>query len=75
MRIIRKLIGFGLLVSALVWFGGVLTDRTSLGEDLIRLHVVANSNSDSDQAVKLQVLDNSSPSWRSCRMPKRRRLI
>ena len=57
MRIIRKLIGFGLLVSALVWLGGVLTDRTSLGEDLIRLHVVANSNSDSDQAVKLQVRD------------------
>ena len=57
MRIIRKLIAFGLLVGALIWFGGVLADRTSLGEDLIRLHVVANSDSDRDQAVKLQVRD------------------
>lgn len=48
---------FCLLAAGLVWFGSVLRDRRSLNEDLIRLHVVAASDSEADQAVKLRVRD------------------
>lgn len=39
------------------WFGTVLADRQKLREDLIRIHVVANSDSPEDQAIKLSVRD------------------
>ena len=39
------------------WTWGVVADRQKLNEELIRLHVVANSDSAEDQAVKLQVRD------------------
>ena len=38
-------------------FGTVLFDRLALNENLIRLHVVANSDSQEDQSLKLQVRD------------------
>ena len=57
MRKILKLFLFLCFVAVLFWFGGVLSDRQSLGEDIIRLHVVANSDSEADQALKLQVRD------------------
>lgn len=44
-------------VVVLVWFGGLLGDSQQLREDILRLHVVANSDSQEDQAVKLQVRD------------------
>lgn len=51
----------GLLLLAalglLAWLGGVAADRQQLGDRLVRLHVVANSDSRQDQAVKLQVRD------------------
>ena len=40
-----------------VWGVGILKDREALNENLIRLHVVAASDSEEDQAVKLQVRD------------------
>ena len=40
-----------------VWFGGLLADKQQLREELLRLHVVAASDSEEDQAVKLQVRD------------------
>lgn len=40
-----------------VWGGTLLADRQRLNEELIRLHVVANSDSRVDQEVKLQVRD------------------
>lgn len=43
--------------AALVWLGALIFDRQSLNENLIRLHVVANSDSAYDQAVKLKVRD------------------
>ena len=46
-----------LLLAAFVWFGTVLADRQKLRQELIRIHVVANSDSAEDQAVKLQVRD------------------
>ncbi len=45
------------LLAACSWFGSVLADRQQLSRDVIRLHVVANSDSQQDQAVKLQVRD------------------
>jgi stage II sporulation protein R len=57
MRILRKLIGFGLALAAIVWIVSVITDRQQLNDNIIRLHVVAHSDSEADQALKLQVRD------------------
>lgn len=46
-----------LLIAAFVWCAGLLSDRNRLNESIIRLHVVANSDSDEDQRIKLQVRD------------------
>ena len=46
-----------LLLAVSVWTWGLLRDRQYLNEDLIRLHVVANSDSEQDQNIKLQVRD------------------
>ena len=45
----------GLVLGAFVWTGSVAADRQKLKDGLVRLHVVANSDSQQDQAVKLQV--------------------
>ena len=45
------------LLTGLVWCGTVIADRELLNDELIRLHVVANSDSDEDQELKLQVRD------------------
>lgn len=57
MRKILKFFTFCLAIFVLVWFGTVLADRQLLSEDIIRLHVVANSDSQEDQQLKLQVRD------------------
>ena len=41
----------------LVWCGTLIADRQRLREELIRLHVVAASDSEEDQALKLRVRD------------------
>ncbi len=46
-----------LVFAAAIWSVVLLTDRKTLNEDLIRLHVVANSDSSSDQEIKLRVRD------------------
>ncbi len=45
------------LLTASVWAGNLLADRAILSKELIRLHVVANSDSPEDQSVKLLVRD------------------
>ncbi len=47
------------LLSALVLLGGyaLTAEQRALSEKLVRLHVVANSDAEADQAVKLQVRD------------------
>lgn len=57
MKFLLKATLFCLLLVSLVWFGSVLADRESLSEDIIRLHVVANSDSEEDQSIKLKVRD------------------
>lgn len=45
------------LLAAAAWTGALLRDRAYLSQQLIRFHVVANSDSEEDQAVKLRVRD------------------
>lgn len=52
-----KRIFFLTVMVAAVWFGGLLADSARLSHDILRLHVVANSDSQEDQAVKLKVRD------------------
>ena len=57
MRKLLRSVGICLVLAASVWCGTLLADRETLNEGLIRFHVVANSDSEEDQAVKLQVRD------------------
>ena len=52
-----KRIGICLLTVCLVWGFMIVTDKQTLQNELIRLHVVAASDSEYDQALKLQVRD------------------
>lgn len=56
---------FCFLLAALVWCGTLIADRETLNEELIRLHVVANSDSEEDQAIKLRVRDAVTESLQS----------
>lgn len=44
-------------IAAVCWIGNILTQRQELTEHLIRFHVVANSDSEEDQNIKLKVRD------------------
>ena len=55
MKKIAKFILVNLLLVAAFWLGTVASDKAVLSQDLIRLHVVANSDSPEDQQIKLQV--------------------
>lgn len=57
MKKLCKRIVFCACVAAVFWGWGVIADRERLNEELIRLHVVAASDSAEDQAVKLRVRD------------------
>ena len=52
-----KRIGILALLVALVWTGGLLADKERLRQEILRLHVVAASDSGADQEVKLRVRD------------------
>lgn len=57
MKKIAKLLMTLALILGLLWCGTVIADRKTLSEDLIRLHVVAASDTQEDQQIKLQVRD------------------
>lgn len=57
MRKIAKLMGTLLLLSVAFGLGTIVQDKQNLSNNLIRLHVVADSDSAEDQKVKLQVRD------------------
>ena len=57
MRKLGKRILFCAVLAVSLWTGSVLADRNILNQELIRLHVVADSDSPEDQAIKLQVRD------------------
>ena len=50
-------IGICLLIVCVVWIGMLIADRQKLRQELIRFHVVAASDDQEDQAVKLKVRD------------------
>ena len=52
-----KRVGICAILALAVWLGAVAADRETLSRELIRLHVVAASDSEADQAVKLRVRD------------------
>lgn len=52
-----KRIGLLAMLVVFVWMGGLIADRERLRQDILRLHVVAASDSEKDQAVKLRVRD------------------
>ena len=57
MRKVLKRIEICLLAAVLFWFGGLVADRQTLRRELVRLHVVAASDLEVDQRIKLQVRD------------------
>jgi len=57
MKKVINALGICLLLAALVWCGTLIADRQRLSEDLIRLHVVAASDSQEDQELKMRVRD------------------
>lgn len=52
-----KRVGICFLIAAFVWGSMIVVDRQKLRRELIRLHVVAASDSAEDQALKLRVRD------------------
>ena len=57
MRKLVKRVWFCFLLAVLVWCGTLIADRQRLHEELVRLHVVAASDSWEDQLLKLRVRD------------------
>lgn len=57
MRKLWKRVVFVAVVVAMFWTGTLLADRQRLNQELIRLHVVANSDAAEDQQIKLRVRD------------------
>lgn len=43
------------LCACIIWAGFLIADRKTLNDELIRLHIVANSDSAEDQSIKMQV--------------------
>ena len=52
-----KRVGTCLLCASLIWGAMLVIDKNTLQNELIRLHVVAASDSQEDQALKLRVRD------------------
>jgi len=57
MKFLMKFVCFALIAGALLWSATVVADSVLLHESVVRLHVVANSDSDDDQTLKLKVRD------------------
>lgn len=57
MRKHLKRIGICILAVGFVWTVKLAADKVTLREELIRLHIVAASDSEEDQTLKLQVRD------------------
>lgn len=55
-KFIKKLLAV-IMVLSLFGFGVLLADKQSLRDGVVRLHIVANSDSEQDQQIKLYVRD------------------
>lgn len=54
---VKKWLAMMLILGVSLYMFSVFQDRNTLNEEILRLHVVANSDSEEDQAVKLKVRD------------------
>ena len=54
MKFVWKCVRVCLMIAGLIWLGTLAADRVFLNDQVIRLHVVANSDSSEDQSIKLQ---------------------
>ena len=71
-----RTVEIALMVGLAIFLGsGVLALRTQdeLADKVVRLHVLANSDSEEDQALKLKVRDEPPPFWNSPPTAGRRR--
>jgi len=57
MKKLLKFLALAQLVCLLIFAGMLLADKQTLGNDLVRLHVVGASDTEADQTVKLFVRD------------------
>ena len=57
MKKLGKILTLLLLLASAFWLGTVITDRQTIQSNLIRLHVIANSDSKEDQNLKLKMRD------------------
>ncbi|MCD7859793.1 MAG: stage II sporulation protein R [Firmicutes bacterium] len=57
MKLLKRICLLAALLAGFSWLSGVLRDRQTLSENLVRLHVVGASNSEADQTAKLAVRD------------------
>lgn len=57
MRKLLKTVGILALLGVAVYMSSIVRDKNQLSDEILRLHVVANSDSAEDQAVKLKVRD------------------
>lgn len=57
MKRLMSRVSLCLILAVFFWCGTLLSDSRRLHEELIRLHVVANSDSQEDQQLKLRVRD------------------
>ena len=57
MRTSCKIIAVALVLGVFVYMASLVSDKKQLSNDILRLHVVGASNSQADQAVKLEVRD------------------
>ena len=55
-KLLRLALTFFMIICAFV-LGGVLVDRQNLSHEVIRMHIVAASDREEDQQVKLQIRD------------------
>lgn len=55
-KLLRKVTVCALICGAF-WLGSIYSDHRELTDNIIRLHVVGSSDSEADQALKLQVRD------------------
>ncbi len=57
MKTAEKAVAIGLCIAIVLSFTGFCNTRDNLTEEVLRLHIVANSDSDADQQLKLKIRD------------------
>jgi len=56
-RFIGRVLFLLIVIGVILWLVGTLKSKATLKNEIIRLHIIANSNSEADQAEKIKVRD------------------